>query len=776
MLKILKQFILLFILLIINNNVLAFEKPIIFPIPLSVEMTGGNLALDEEVVIVVPQRQSETNILITELLQTEFGDKYRILVNILETNSLPNNQKFILLGTLDNPLVKKYCEENFLTEKINELGEEGYVLLVNSNSVIVAAKTNKGVLYGFQSFRQLLSKKENQLIVPMVRVFDQPRLPFRAIRLFLPGRDDIAFFKRFIRDFMAKYKFNTVVLEMNANMRLESHPELNIGTLKFGEDLNSSRRGRPSGPNKEYQNSSHHDNADGDILEKSEVADLVKYIRQFNIEVIPEIPSLTHAYYLLFGHKDLAEIPDREYPDTFCPLKPENYKIYFDVLEEYIEVIAPKTIHIGHDEWRIEKDLCEICRGKDYGKLFADDINKVHSFLEAKGIRTAIWGDHLLESVREKEYRVWKTSTGYEYKIPGALTHTQVKELIPKDILIFNWFWDKTEDKGTGNDIQLSNLGFEQVLGNFRPDIIKWDERVKIKGLLGGAPSSWAGTTEMNLGKDLYFDFLGSANLLWSVHSKTPEQIAFISQALMPLIKEEMSGQALPSKKGLPMSFVDLNTNYNSMLKNGIESLGVSNLKKGKISANSKNFNLASSDKRGVVVYSLKDKSKSKEVNGIKINKDVNSLIFLHAVAKEAINAKAYRSIYNFNETAELLGWYEIVYEDGFVETVPIRYGINILDWNVHKRITEKIEGKSKYAQNKYAYEAEAISVSDADEKYPVTFFAYEWENLRHGEIIKEVNLKAVNYKKKHDNAIILLAISIVDIKVIEEAKGEESE
>ncbi len=766
--KIIHSFILL---LVIAFEAAGFEKPVIFPIPLKVEITGGNIILNNKTLIVVPEDRSEANLLITELLLAEFGNKFRIPISIIKTNELPNNQKIILIGTLDNPLVKTYCEKNSLTKKVKELGEEGYVLLVNDNGIVVAAKTDKGALYGFQSFRQLLKKENNVVILPKIRIEDKPHLAFRAIRLFMPGRDNIPFFKRFVRDLMAKYKFNTVVLEFNANMWLESHPEFNVGTLGFAEELDLSRRGRPSGLHNEYQNSSHHDNADGEILEKSEVADLVKYIRKFNIEIIPEIPSLTHAYYLLFGHKDLAEIPNIEYPDTYCPLKPENYKNYFEILDEYIEVIKPKIIHIGHDEWRMEKDLCELCRGKDYGELFADDINKIHSYLSKKGIKTAIWGDHLLESVREKDHRVWKTNTGYEYKIPGGLTQGQVKQLIPKDILIFNWFWGSTKDKGTGNDVQIADLGFEQVYGNLRPDIIKWNERAKINGLLGGSPSSWAGTTEMNLGKDLMFDFLACANLLWSKHYQTPEQVAYTSQALMPLIKEEMSGKISPSKQGLPISFVDLEANFNSTLKSGIDSIDVSKLLKGKISANSKIFNLASSEKRAAVVYSLNDNSKTKGLKGITINKDIGSLLFLHAVANEGFNTKAYKKIYNFDDTAELLGWYEIVYEDGFIATIPIRYGINILDWNVHERIAHKLKGKSKYAQNKYAYEAEAVSVSGSDNKEPITFFAYEWENLRHGELIKEVNLKAVKYKKGHGNAIILLAISTVDIKLAEDAK-----
>jgi hypothetical protein len=69
---------------------------------------------------------------------------------------------------------------------------------------------------------------------------------------------------------------------------------------------------------------------------------------------------------------------------------------------------------------------------------------------------------------------------------------------------------------------------------------------------------------------------------------------------------------------------------------------------------------------------------------GIQIGEDVSSLIFLHASEKPAANDFAYKYIYNFDDTAALLGHYEILYEDGFVTTVPIRYGVNILErtWN----------------------------------------------------------------------------------------------
>ncbi len=760
-------------IILLSIKVLAVESPLIFPIVSSIKFEKGNNYFDESSIILLPKGISETNGFINELLQAELNDKYRIPIKQSVSNQIPRNKKYFLLGTLKNRFIQQYCVEHKLIDIVNGLDDEGYILISEENKIIVASKTSKGVLYGFESLRQLIKKEKNKIIVPRLRIEDKPKLEFRGIKVYLPGQDNLPFFKRFIRDFVAKYKFNKIIIEFNANMRLNSHPEANVGTLNFADELLYTRRGRPSGPNKEYQNSAHQDNADGDILEKWEVAELIDYIRKFNIEVIPEIPSLTHSYYLLFGHKELAEIPNSEYPDTYCPLKPQNYNRYFEILNEYIKVIKPKIIHVGHDEWRMEKDICPLCRGKDYGELFAEDINKIYNFLNEKGIKMAIWGDHLLESVRGKNHRVWKTSEGRKYKIPGALTKEQVINLIPKDILIFNWFWSKSKDKGPANDKMLSDFGFTQVYGNFRPEILKWKERLKIKGLIGGAPSSWAASTEQNIGKDLLYDFLGCANLLWSEHYKTPLEMISISQKLMPVIREEMSGITLPSNQGLPILPVELSEYYNSALTFGTDSLYSSKYLNSSLNVGSKTFKLSSDLNKGVVVYTENDIKKAKEINGIPINKDVSSLIFLHASAAEGQNKKAYSKIYNFDDTAELLGWYEIVYDDGFVITIPIRYGVNILDWNIKKRISSNIKSKSKYAQNKYAYKTKAVNLSNKTN--PVTFFEYEWINQRPGYKIKEVNIKAVKYNKKNSNAIILLALSEVGLKIKKESKSLEN-
>ena len=210
------------------------------------------------------------------------------------------------------------------------------------------------------------------------------------------------------------------------------------------------------------QNSAHHDTADGEILEKDEVADLVRYAGAQHIEVIPEIPTFTHSYYLLTRHKELGAIRGAEWPDIYDPTKPEVYKLVFDVLDEYIDVMKPKMVHIGHDEMFFPVELCIPCKTKDPSELWAEDVRKIHDYLAAKGIKTALYGDHLIESVRGVHRKPYKSKTGWEYNMPGALTPQQVLDLIPKDIVVANWFWHDVraaEGRGEPNDIKLVGLG-----------------------------------------------------------------------------------------------------------------------------------------------------------------------------------------------------------------------------------------------------------------------------------------------------------------------------
>jgi len=92
---------------------------------------------------------------------------------------------------------------------------------------------------------------------------------------------------------------------------------------------------------------------------------------------------------------------------------------------------------------------------------------------------------------------------------------------------------------------------------------------------------------------------------------------------------------------------------------------------------------------------------------------------------------------------------------------VPVRYGVNILEWNWKPGVTR--DGGANYC-----YAGDAVSLGNN-----VTFFAFEWKNPRLGKVINEVRLKGTTrfrgavpgYEDSFgevipNNAVILKAIS----------------
>jgi Glycosyl hydrolase family 20, domain 2/Glycosyl hydrolase family 20, catalytic domain len=754
----------------------AKEKVLIFPLPQQMKITNNKHILDEAASIILPRNMSKNDIFLARYLVRELSDKYGIAVKIEPRDDIPAGRKIIIMGRFDNTLIQEYCKKNEIEVTAKNPGPEGYVLQVDTEHIIIAGSDDQGTFYGLQSLRQLIEAGNGKEIQGL-DVKDWPEFPFRAIRLYVPGPENIAYFKRFLRDFMALYKYNKVIIEFNC-MRLDRHPEANAGWIEFSKYMQYTRSNSTEGVRGEEKNSSHFDAGDGYILEKNEVKNLVDFAEENFLEVIPEIPSLTHGYYLLTRHPELAEYPGDIWPDTYCPSNPKSYELMFDVYDEYIEVINPKMIHIGHDEWwGAPLGVCPLCKGKDFSELFASDINKIHDYLAARGIKIAMWGDYLLESVRESGPQNRISSTGVKYQTPGAMRPEVVKEKIPRDILILNWFWVDQE-----KEMELDNFGFKQIYGNFTPNISNWSERIRKIDLEGGAPSSWAATNEFNFGKDLILDFMGCANFLWSKHTLGQKELAAIVTGQLPGIRVNLSGKRIPGKDGDPIDTVNISSRFNLSRDSRVFNINLGTLKSGEVRNNLQKFYLNGSSKESgncaVVVGSIgKDNNPFPAViEGLSVNEDVSSLIFLHACAIPSENQKAYFNIPDFFDSADLLGWYEIIYEDGFKAIVPIQYGVNILEWNPgSEERLDKREGETGSPQNMYCYQGDPVSCSSDMINNPITFFAFEWVNQRFGKRIKEISMHGtVNYQALQQdygkpvtepiksNAIILAGISKV--------------
>ena len=385
-------------------------------------------------------------------------------------------------------------------------------------------------------------------------------------------------------------------------------------------------------------------------------------------------------------------------------------------------------------------------------------------------IRDRLWGDMLLQSVRGRGLLEHRTADGWKYYTPGGLTPEQVERLIPKDCLIFNWFWSSNPgEQGSGelNEALLDKMGFRQVYGNFEPTIDNYEVRKKRPTLLGGAPSAWFATNEFGFGKELVSTFLGCSSILWGGQVLQGKDLSARVQSMLPAIRTRLSGNIPPSQTEVSIVPVDISSSFNVGDKMPVLGADLSRMATGSIQLNNVPFELKIANGMHSIVVGTDGKAGTglpRAVTGIPLGAPPTSLIFLHAAAKPAVNRESFRLIWDQKDSADLLGWYEIVYEDGFVTTIPIRYGVNILEWNWEQRVSGNV----------YCYGADAVSVG-GETANRITFFAFEWPNPRLGKVIQEIRLKGTTGFRGAssdfsndwgpvigNNAVILRAISMV--------------
>ncbi len=390
---------------------------------------------------------------------------------------------------------------------------DAYAVFGENHTLTVWSNNLRGQLYGLYTILQLAQESGGS--VPGGVVFNVPQCALRGLKVYLPAADGLDEFYKAI-DFLMYYRCNTVIIEIGGAMEYRNHPEINESWIEYCQEMGRypDRAREVQGMFGWLKNSIHFENGGGSWLPQATVRQLIAYCRARGMEVIPEVPSLSHADYLLNAHQELAERPYDPYPDVYCPSNPDSYKLLFEVMDEVIEVFEPTVMHIGHDEC-YSIGLCDRCRGKDPAELYAGDITKIHDYLAEKGVRTMFWSEKVLNSITHSghpyggaEY-THKCSRNTSCHVPA--THRSI-DMIPGDCIAHNWYWSVMEH----GDEEFHRRGIPMTFGNWSPITIhRWQERVDM-GALGGAPSHWTTLSEETLQYNgVHLEIAFGAHLQW---------------------------------------------------------------------------------------------------------------------------------------------------------------------------------------------------------------------------------------------------------------------
>ena len=411
-----------------------------------------------------------------------------------------------------SPAIRAQLLEAGMEEKALE-SEDAFAVLGEGSTLTIWANTRNGWLY---AACELLHDAQNDggKISGGLR-FAAPQCPFRGLKLYLPPKDGLDAFYRIV-DMLLYYRYNTVILEVGGAMEYKRHPEINESWESYCREMARypERADEVQNMFGWVKNSIHFENGGGSWLTQDTVRELIAYCRARGMEVIPEVPSLSHADYLLNAHPELAERSYDPFPDTYCPSNPDSYKLLFDVMDEVIDVFQPRVMQVGHDEI-YSICVCEKCRARDAGELLAEDLTRIHGYLAQRGIRLMYWSEKMLNHITSwgeglgGAKRVCRCSRSTVDHIPATWT---ALDRIPRDCIAHNWYWALRES----HDQRFLSRGMDMTYGNWDPrGMVNWQARVEA-GALGGAPSHWTTTEPVTMQRNgVLLSIVYGAYLLW---------------------------------------------------------------------------------------------------------------------------------------------------------------------------------------------------------------------------------------------------------------------
>ncbi|MBE6630438.1 MAG: hypothetical protein E7624_06280 [Ruminococcaceae bacterium] len=346
-------------------------------------------------------------------------------------------------------------------------------------------------------------------------VLDLPACSVRGYRVYLPGRRTMGYFLEML-DFLVYYKYNALILEIGGAMEYKRRPLINEKWVELCEEMSEY-----SGKTTDTQNgqqwpkdSFHTENGDGAYLTQEECRQLAAECARRGIEVIPECPTLSHTDYICRAYPALAERQNDPYPDTYCPSHPDTYAVVFDILDEVIEVFAPKRINIGHDEY-YSSAICERCRGKDPADIYAQDVTRIYEYLRDKGVGTLMWSEKILKARSYRGNRVggWydeRTYNGARFRIPDMF---RCVDKLPKGITHLHWYWNFGEHL----DDEFHAWEFDVLFGNFNILSCKNYRRRIQRGVKGGFVSNWSSCIPEYMQRNMqYYYLISTGHALWS--------------------------------------------------------------------------------------------------------------------------------------------------------------------------------------------------------------------------------------------------------------------
>ena len=350
-----------------------------------------------------------------------------------------------------------------IDSSIPEMGEEGYYMDV-TDTVVVRAPQETGLLYGAITVVQSLYSSEDQISIPQGIARDYPAYKVRGAFLDVARMAFPLDYLEEMTKYMAWFKMNEFHLHLNDGASQNYNPfrlESNLEGLT-AEDV---------------------------YYTKEEYKEFQDTAADWGVEILSEIETPGHAG--AFNGVPGIKMIDNNYMDINDPETVETMKGLFDeMLDGDDPVFRNSVVHIGTDEYHIGDP-----------KQLDKYVYELSSHLAEKGVNMRFWGAYLNNSgvpegvekaIPGSQANYWASSGewdntltpqqmmdyGYDlinsngfnlYIVPGGVEYSDTLN----HVKLYN-SWDVNHFDGAGKDTNIMPLGHPQVLG---ANFLIWNDR-----------------------------------------------------------------------------------------------------------------------------------------------------------------------------------------------------------------------------------------------------------------------------------------------------------
>ena len=343
------------------------------------------------------------------------------------TDPISNQLKLVTGKNVNFSKTEPTIEFSLIKDDV--IGNEGYLLNVNTQGIQIKANTEAGLFYAWQSLQQIMpaaiygksAAKNINWQVPHCSIIDKPRFGWRGMMLDVSrhffSKEDV---KTFIDD-MVRYKYNRfhwhLTDDQGWRIEIKSLPRLtSVGAWRVEKKGKWMNITTPDiNEPKTY----------GGFYTQEDIKEVVEYAKERFVEVIPEVDVPGHSMAMLAAYPNLSTTPNYPYQvnagDEFMDweglnghataridnsLDPSNEEVY-KVLDKVMTEIAPlfpfEYIHMGGDEnaknnWEKSANVQALMKKeglKDQMEVQSYFVKRLQKIVNSKGKKMMGWNEIL---------------------------------------------------------------------------------------------------------------------------------------------------------------------------------------------------------------------------------------------------------------------------------------------------------------------------------------------------------------------------------------------